>query len=324
MSGNGKFIISLDTELAWGTVDKPESRERNSKYYYKTRDVIEHILNLFAVNDITATWAVIGHLFLAECREENGIKHPEIKRSEYDHYDRDWFAQDPATNIEQDPTWYGRDIIEKIKACPVKQEIASHSFAHILYGHPFTKKETVRSDLIRFEETAEEWGVESKSFVFPRNMVGHLPEIERAGFKAFRGSEPSWYEGVNKYFKKVCHMFDQFFALTPPVVEPQLEAGLVNIPASMLYLSMDSFRKYIPISARIKKAKKGINAAIQENKIFHLWFHPFNIATAPDKLISGLEKIISYADKKRGTGKLEIKTIGEVAEQFLGKYKNGR
>jgi len=66
-----------------------------------------------------------------------------------------------------------------------------------------------------------------------------------------------------------------------------------------------------------KKSKKGINSAIQKGKIFHLWFHPFNLATAPNKLITGLEEIIDYATNMRKSGKLEIKTMGETAEEFL-------
>ena len=46
----------------------------------------------------------------------------------------------------------------------------------------------------------------------------------------------------------------------------------------MLYLSCAGIRKFIPISSHYPKAK-GINRAIKRGEVFHLWFHPFNLAS---------------------------------------------
>ncbi len=310
----GIFTISLDTELAWGANDKPDVLKSNVKYYEKTRDVIDRLLILFKQYEIPATWAVVGHLFLEQCQLNGGEKHPEIPRSSYPWYRKDWFSADPCTDLDQDPYWYGKDIVDKIISCPVPQEIGCHSFSHILFGDENTKRETVKAELEFSQKLAKELNLELKSFVFPRNIEGYFDELKKAGFRVFRGSEPMWYRRYSSKVQKVFHITDQFFSFTPPVIIPEEKEGLINIQGSMLYLSMDGFRKYIPVKARVKKARKGLKKAAKEKKIFHLWFHPFKLATAPEKLLPGFEKILKEANVMRENGLLEIKTMSDIAK----------
>lgn len=314
----GIFTISLDTELAWGTIDKPNSLIKNQKYYNNTRDVINKLLKLFEEYNITATWAIVGHLFLEECRiNEKGLKHPEIIRSKTEWYDKDWFEYDPATNWKKDPLWYGPDIIEKIKNCKVPQEIASHSFSHMIFSNKNLKTESVESDIKMAVKLAKNMGIELKSFVFPRNEEGWLSILNQYNFVCYRGVENSWYKNTPSKLKKIFHMIDQTLAFTPPVEMPYLQNGLVNIPASMLYLSRDSFRKFIPMKSREIKAKRGINKAIQEKKVFHLWFHPHNIATDPTNLLKGIKNILEYVDYERGKGNLEVKSMIQIVNDLF-------
>ena len=51
--------------------------------------------------------------------------------------------------------------------------------------------------------------------------------------------------------------------------------------------------------------------------IFHLWFHPFNLATDEVKLFKGLENILKYVDKKRSENLLEVKTMSQCVESEL-------
>jgi hypothetical protein len=262
--------------------------------------------------DISATWAIVGHLFLDECKIENNVKHSNIPRSQYSWYEMDWFAADPCTNLEKDPIWYGKDIVDKIINCSVYQEIACHSFSHILFGDKHSKRETVQADLRQCIDAAKLKEIEMESFVFPRNSIGYIDELANHGFKCFRGLDPVWYENFPSKTRKVCHIIDQLFSFTPPVSLAIEEQGLLNVPGSMIYLSRDGFRKYIPIKSRVKKAKKGIHKAATEKKIFHLWFHPFNIATDPENLLNGLEEIIKEVDALRKKGELSVKTMGQI------------
>jgi hypothetical protein len=93
----------------------------------------------------------------------------------------------------------------------------------------------------------------------------------------------------------------------PPVVLPeQTESGLWNIPGSMIYFPMHGLRKYIPVSFRVRRAIKGLDAAARLKKIFHLWFHPTNLADETDKMFAGLRSILEHASLLRSREELFI------------------
>ena len=310
----GIFVLSMDVELCWGAVDKPYRLKKNKIYYEQARDCIEKILMLLEKYNISATWAIVGHLFLQKCDSINGQKHSDIPRSTYPWYSKDWFEESPCTDEEKDPLWYGQDIIRKIINCRVRQEIACHSFAHIPYGDENTKRTTVRADLLNCVKEAEKSGFKLRSFAFPRNNVGYIDELSNFGFEAYRGAEPTWYRGFPPVPKRICHILDQLLPICPPVSLPENDQGLYNIPGSMFYLPMNGFRKLIPVKFRIHKASKGIERAIRDKKIFHLWFHPFNIATNPEKLLYGLEEILNEVQSSRDKRVLEMKSMEGIVD----------
>lgn len=313
MRQTGSFVLSIDTELAWGCMDIG-GIEYFRRDYEKTREIIDRLLDLLVEYEISAVWAIVGHLFLDGCRPVNGIKHPEITRANHSWWKQDWFSLDPATDIETDPLWYGRDIVTKIKNCPVPQEIASHSFSHVIFGDPGCSREAARSEVKRCVELALEMGITLSSFVFPRNSPGHLEVLAEQGFTCFRGEDPCWYGPLPRPVRKIAHVLDQFFAVQPPVVEPKIvDSGLVCLPGSQIYIPAHGFRRLIPVASRVKKAAKGLEKAVKEGKTFHLWFHPFNLARRTDALFIGLEGIFRKVTELRAGGTLVIRTMRETA-----------
>ncbi|MTI66926.1 MAG: hypothetical protein FH753_10045 [Firmicutes bacterium] len=302
----GVFTLSLDTELSWGTVDKSNKRIKNKFYYENTREVIYSLLNLMEKYNISATWAIVGHLFLEREELINSLNENDIR----------------FKNIS---LWYGRNIIKKIKSSKVYQEIGCHSFSHMLFTDKDIKKDILTKEIKRCIDEANKMGIKLESFIFPRNKVGYINELIKGGFETFRGIEPNWYSSYNPLLKKGLHIIDQVLAISPPVNTPKQQGGILNIPASMLYLPMNGFRRYVPLKSRILKSKKGIKRAISEKKVFHLWFHPYNIATNKEKLLYGLEVIFKEVDKERKKGNIEVKTMGEVNKLFkkrIGLYEN--
>lgn len=65
---NGQFVISLDFELLWGVRDHAD-RDTYGKNVLGARDAVPKMLELFAENEISATWATVGFLF-CETKEE--------------------------------------------------------------------------------------------------------------------------------------------------------------------------------------------------------------------------------------------------------------
>ena len=68
------------------------------------------------------------------------------------------------------------------------------------------------------------------------------------------------------------------------------------------------------MASRVLKGKRGINWAVRTGGLYHLWFHPFDLNVDSDAMLSGLEKIFSYAHRMREKGLLNILTMDEYAQ----------
>ena len=87
----------------------------------------------------------------------------------------------------------------------------------------------------------------------------------------------------------------------------------------MYYVSSRGLRKYIPNGSRLLKAKLGIDKAIKNNEIFHIWFHPVDFTDCTDQMLKEFEEILKYANKKRASEKLEIKRMNDIAYEIINK-----
>jgi hypothetical protein len=317
----GVFTISLDFEMIWGTVDLfgPDAFRRACQIERET--VIDRLLERFVEFQISATWCVVGHLFLNRCDIQDGRKHSEIIPPEHSWCRDGWFAHDPCGSEESDPIFYGRSLVQKILACSVPQEIGSHSFSHVIFGDPGCSRQTAESEVAACVRLAREMGIELRSFVFPRDRVGYLDVLRDYGFTCYRGPEPHWYERDDwpPIIKRLSHLWDVLTAAPPPVVLPeQSDAGIWNVPGSMIYFPMHGVRRFIPISLRVKRAIKGLDAAARQKRIFHLWFHPTNLADQTETMFTGLRMILEHARSLRARDELTILPMGSLAPKAVG------
>jgi hypothetical protein len=118
---------------------------------------------------------------------------------------------------------------------------------------------------------------------------------------------------------KILRQIDHLLPLAPPVVLPIREKGLWNLPASYFYPS--THRWWTPVLSRAFKVKQGLRRAAKQQSIFHLWFHPFNLASQPEKLLRGLETIFVEVYRLRETGRLDNLTMGELARNLSADLK---
>ena len=182
----GTFVLSLDTELAWGSFDLGLTAT-DMKQFHNTRTCITELLQMLDYYQLGATFAFVGHLMLSECSDVNGIKHSEIVRPNFSWYQKDWFSMDPATNLKKDSIWYGADILAEILNARQKHEIGSHSFGHIIIGADGCSRACADSDTAQSIKTAKAYGLDLKSYVFPRNLEGHKDILKKHGFYVYRG-----------------------------------------------------------------------------------------------------------------------------------------
>lgn len=273
----GTLCISFDTELLWGRVST-DWRPFIPRAK-KTRSNINRLLVILAQHKIPATWAIVGNLFI-----ENKKK----------------------------PLWHASDIVRKIQQTPL-QEIGSHSFAHIRFGDVSVTKHRAENDIKQCIEQAKKQKILPKSFVFPYNSVGHVDVLKKYGFISYRGDDQY---STRSPVKKLQLLIDLFLPTGSPVYEPRKRRSLVEIPGSFYFLSARGFRKYIPLGVRFRKAKYGIDRAIEERKVFHLWTHPIDFADESDKLLHDFRNIIQYASSLRDAGMLDIKNMEQISRSY--------
>jgi peptidoglycan/xylan/chitin deacetylase (PgdA/CDA1 family) len=288
----GLFILSLDTEIAWGTDETALSRYAHCFDNY--RAIVEQLLELLDRYNIPATWAVVGHLFLSH--------------------------DDPRTLGRHPENWYHAPyLLDLIRAAAVHHEIGTHTFSHIYTDDPETTQMVWKKELDTAAALHREHNLPLQSIVYPRNQVAYTQTLNDYGIIAYRGVEQNWYGNRRGFF----HLFDRALGLPPPTYDPvSLRVGdnLVNLPASQFLMAYDGVRAYIPTASRVRQARIGIRRAVQRNHLYHLWFHPFNLGTS-DNMFDALEGILREVARRRDEGKLRVMTMADAAEWILGGRK---
>ncbi len=308
----GVFCISIDTELLWGRHDL--NYQPFIDRAHRERKIIQRLLKLFQKNNIHATWAIVGHLFLDKCQKIKGVSHPEIIRPNYKWISGDWLKADPNTNNEADPEWYGTDIVKMIQQDKA-QEIGSHSFSHVIFGDSGCSPKTAESEIKASIDLAKKFKIKFISFVYPRNLIGYLNVLKKYGFKAYRGPDDYPYKTKGQ-LGKILMLLDLLF-LIPHASKPKFHDGLLEIPGNMYFLSYRGWRKYLPRFFRTQKAKMGIRKAVKEKKVFHLWFNPTDLSDNTENMFKSLEEITEFARKEQKRGQLELMSMQEIYQQIV-------
>ncbi|HEY3839162.1 MAG TPA: polysaccharide deacetylase family protein [Bryobacteraceae bacterium] len=289
---SGIFTISLDFELIWGTLDKPKHTRFRRLCAIEREQVIDRLLELFEEYRISATWCTVGHLFLDRNRGEG-----------------------TRSKDADAPIFYGRDLVDKIRACKTPQEIGSHTFTHRVFNDPACTRSVAEEELAASNRAATDLGLHMTSFAFPRNRIGHLDLLPKHGFTTFRGQDDRWYArtGNRRWFHRAGHLADMFCATTPsPVLPVWHDEGIWEIPGSMLFTPSHGLRRIVPARARVHRARKGLRRAVATKKIFHLWFHPTDVVVRREAMLDGLRQIFETASELRDAGSLSILNMSEI------------
>ena len=319
----GVFIVSLDLELAWGASDLWGQRtarmpEPLSEVLLQTRDVvIDALLELFQQYRIPATWAIVGHLFLDHCEPVNGLRHPDMPRPTHSWFKDDWYTRDPASTIQTDPIWYGRDIVKKIMIAEPRQEVGCHSFSHVIFGDEGCSEDVAEAEVRKCVALAQELGIELRSFVFPRSQEGHHSILSKYGFLCYRTRRPGWFNALGGRAHKLARLLNDLLALSPScaVVEKQ-PSGLWSISTSAYYRSASGVGRIVPVQSRVRQGIKGIHRAIETSGVFHLCLHPWSLAVETERLLGGLQRILEYAVRESQEGRLNLLSMGQLAERM--------
>ncbi|EMA71067.1 DUF2334 domain-containing protein [Halorubrum distributum] len=309
MSNRGRFVISLDTELSWGSFDTA-GVEYHKQAYRNTREVVDGLCSLFDAYEVPVTWALVMHLF-DDCDGNHELNSPQFDWV-------DWNTAMPCVTDTDQELWYAPEVLERIRSTTVDHEIGLHGYSHLILGADGCTRSTAQSEVEKAVAVANRCGIDPETYIFPRNEIGHLDVLRDNGLQFFRGVDARWYERrLSGVLQKPLRFADETLQWTPPVVSPRKRDGLVELPGSQILRPFDGPWHYTPADSQLVRAKRGLNRAAQTGQVFHLWFHPFNLGTSIARHLSLMEEIVSYAAELRDRDEIEICTIADAARHEL-------
>lgn len=319
----GAFVISLDFELFWGMRDKRTLAEYGTSIR-GVRQALPRMLAAFDAHGAKATFATVGLLFF-ERKEELLRALPALKPSYSntrlspftDHIDG--IGADEAS----DPYHFGASLIREIQQHPA-HEIACHTFSHYYCLEPGQTQAQFAADLLAARAAAQRFGIELKSFVFPRNQYNeeYLSVCRAHGIIAYRGNERSWlYDGRNQddesRFRRAFRLLDTWFNLSGHHCHALPSAGEalpINLPSSRFLRPYNS--RFTALDGlKLRRITKAMDRAAREGKLYHLWWHPHNFGRDLERNIAFLERVLAHYNTLQAEYGMESLTMSELANR---------
>lgn len=302
----GRVVISIDAELAWGFHDlasPPVDRIERARWGW------DQLAELLERHRLPATWAIVGHLFLEGC-DGRHRSHPSPAG---------WFRSERTRWADRPELRFAGELLDEVVSAGVAHDVGGHTFSHVVFGEPWVERDLARAELAATSEAmAGSVGVgPPRSFVFPRNSVGHRDVLADAGYLCYRGPPP-WASGrLHGRLGKLVGSYLGEPGLVAPFVD---DHGLVNVPASLYLFGFEgvyrSVAETIAADPIVRRARRGIDAAAaaDDDRTFHVWLHPNNLVEERD--VERLERIFSYLASRRDRGEVRVATMRGVAEQL--------
>lgn len=286
MKKSGYLVLSLDFESMWGSigsknVDGFRNRTANESL------VVTQLLTLLEKYKIHSTWATVGALAY-ESKEEL------LKTINYDINYKEWNLSLSDYISNTDKSYFLKDLVDKVGNSS-SVEMASHTFTHAYFCSESVNEEIVNQELLKSKNILGQYG-EVKTIIFPRNQINdkYIPLLKNNGITIYRGKidrlfNNKYLEFINCYFpisRKTTYSTDMI---------KEDDSGITNIPASLfLRFYNRKFSFLEPI--KLKRLKLAMRRSAKKGLVFHLWFHPHNLAGGGyiDKNLKILQKLFEY------------------------------
>lgn len=290
----GSVVISLEAELGWGFHDRanpPEERIERARWGW------ERLVDLFDEFDVSATWAVAGHLLLEGCDGDHRF-HPA---------GNEWFARERGDWRDRPGFVVAPDLVDRIVEADADHELACHGFSHLPFGDAGTTQAAARAEVTNSLAAADELDHTVRSFVFPRRSVGHRDVLAEWGFECYRGRGAS--------ARSTFHTLLRAAGVgEPPLVRPTIdEYGLVDVPESLSLFEFEGLVRSVlrPVTGdlAVRAARRGIDAAATADGVFHVWLRPNEVTGERDA--ERVRAVLAHLDARRDA--VDVETMAEIA-----------
>ena len=321
----GAFVISLDFELFWGMRDK-RTIEGYGPNILGVRKALPRMLDAFDAHGVKATFATVGLLFFnnkEELLRSLPVAKPGYVSCDLSPYNGHFASIGP--DEERDPYHYGASLIRTIQQHPT-HEIACHTFSHYYCLEPGQTEDQFAADLEAARKAAKAFGIDLKSFVFPRNQYNHgyLEICKQHGIIAYRGNERSWlYGGRNQQdeslFRRAFRLLDTWFNLSGANCHALPKAGdalPVDLPSSR-FLRPFNARYALLDGLKLRRITKAMDHAARTGTLYHLWWHPHNFGCDLERNMAMLERVLMHYDHLHRAHGFESAIMGELAQRAV-------
>ncbi len=299
MSSN--FVISLDFELMWGVRDSTD-RDSYGACLLGARNAVPRMLDLFAENDLRATWATVGFLF-CESRDEliASLPKPELrpryKNTVVSNYS---YLNEVGRNEQEDPYYYASSLVKRIAETP-GQEIGTHTLSHYYCLEDGQTLENFEADIRAAQQLAQRRGITLRSIVFPRNQYGlqHLNVCARLGLTAFRGNPQGWAFTPSKsteqtLTRRALRLADAYSGvLGSQTFLVQSNTSLANVSASRYMRPKRGLTGQFH-ALHLRTILRGMTTAAERGESYHLWWHPHDFGLDQEANMAGLRMIVAH------------------------------
>lgn len=298
------FNLSLDCEGLWGMSDQPQILNSGRINDASLTDAYQFILDTLAVNDLKVTAAFVT-AFAAST--EVLLQNLDIL-DEMASLNPNWFATVlPALKHGRLNGWNGTSHYRALLA--TGNEMAWHGATHLPLSET-TCPEALELELLLADKLFRELGHTPRTIIFPRNQVGHLNRLRRAGFTTYRASPPGGWSG------RVGNLLNEWrFQDNRVAAKPTLKDGWQVSPAGYFLNWPAGVRALIPGAVTVRRWKSLLRAAVEHDGYVHLWFHPHNLITAP-AMKEVFAEIMREVGQYVRTGDMLNLTIAEANHHF--------
>ena len=287
-----RFILSLDCEGKWGVADALVRSHRRDLADDVLRRAYGSILSLLDEYRLEATFAFAG-AFSQSAAEFARIR-PEIER--LGRIAPDYLV--PALRDIDETNgagWHGRHLVDAVTGARTTHEVALHGVTHVPWTRldgPFAEAE------MRLFETLEGPIRDSRTFVYPRNLVAHPNILAAHGFEGFRTARPSR--------SRLASLLSEFNLFNAPE-QPLPGNGIAPIPAGLFLNWRHALRRLVPPALTRLRARKLLDRAAITGGVVHYWLHPENVASA-SATMELLRSLIRDVAIRRDAGHCEVMT----------------
>ena len=269
----------------WGTWDRVKDDDL-SACAEREKPTVVRLVTMLERYNVEATWAVVGRLF---------------------------DSPDPGMPGAE-RCWYDPGLLDAVRGSSVPHEIGSHSYTHVYFDR--IAPEGAREELGLAADAHRRAGLPFTSFVFPRNRVAHLRELDRAGLSVFRSTDGGLLGAVGKTaprLRPLANLAEKATGWPPPLVAPLAgRSGLVELPSSTLLLGRGGARRVIHPAVTRARLLGALRRATR-GRVFHLWFHPSNFYVDAEVQFGVLDAVLAEASELRARGLLDVRTMGSFA-----------